>query len=87
MLYYLSYAAHYLSYAAQYLSHATHVLIHAAHLLIYAAPSELRCILIYLLTVLRVSRSYSLKVKISENVGIFVLALKRKKVVNFALFA
>jgi hypothetical protein len=35
----------------------------------------------------RVSRSYSLKAKISENVGIFVLALKRKKVVNFALFA
>ncbi len=37
--------------------------------------------------VTRVSRSYSLKAKISENVGIFVLALKRKKVVNFALFA
>ena len=28
----------------------------------------------------RVRRSYSLKAKISENVGIFVLALKRKKV-------
>ncbi len=27
----------------------------------------------------RVSRSYSIKAKISENVGIFVLALKRKK--------
>ncbi len=32
-------------------------------------------------------RSYSLKAKISENVGIFVLTLKRKKVVFFALFA
>jgi hypothetical protein len=31
----------------------------------------------------RVRRSYSLKAKISENVGIFVLALKRKKVVFF----
>jgi hypothetical protein len=28
----------------------------------------------------RVRRSYSHKAKISENVGIFVLALKRKKV-------
>jgi hypothetical protein len=36
---------------------------------------------------LRVRRSYSLKAKISENVGIFVLALKRKKVCFFALFA
>ncbi len=35
----------------------------------------------------RVRRSYSLKAKISENVGIFVLALKRKKVCFFALFA
>jgi hypothetical protein len=34
-----------------------------------------------------VRRSYSLKAKISENVGIFVLALKRKKVGFFALFA
>jgi hypothetical protein len=34
-----------------------------------------------------VHRSYSLKAKISENVGIFVLALKRKKVCFFALFA
>jgi hypothetical protein len=34
----------------------------------------------------RVRRSYSLKAKISENVGIFVLALKRKKAVFFALF-
>jgi hypothetical protein len=31
----------------------------------------------------RVRRSYSLKAKISENVGIFVLALKRKKSVFF----
>jgi hypothetical protein len=30
-------------------------------------------------TAVRVRRSYSLKAKISENVGIFVLALKRKK--------
>jgi hypothetical protein len=35
----------------------------------------------------RVRRSYSLEAKISENVGIFVLALKRKKVRFFALFA
>ncbi len=35
----------------------------------------------------RVRRSYSLKAKISENVGIFFLALKRKKVFFFALFA
>ncbi len=35
----------------------------------------------------RVRHSYSLKAKISENVGIFVLALKRKKVFFFALFA
>jgi hypothetical protein len=34
-----------------------------------------------------VRRSYSLKAKTSENVGIFVHALKRKKVVFFALFA
>ena len=34
-----------------------------------------------------VRRSYSLKAKTSENVGIFVLALKRKKVIFFALFA
>jgi hypothetical protein len=33
----------------------------------------------------RVRRSYSLKAKISENVGILVLALKRKKVCFFAL--
>jgi hypothetical protein len=31
----------------------------------------------------RVRRSYSLEAKISENVGIFVLALKRKKSVFF----
>jgi hypothetical protein len=35
----------------------------------------------------RVRRSYSLKAKTSENVGIFVLALKRKKMFFFALFA
>ena len=35
----------------------------------------------------RVRRSYSLKAKTSENVGIFVLALKRKKCFFFALFA
>jgi hypothetical protein len=35
----------------------------------------------------RVRRSYSLKAKISENVGIFVLALKRKKGFFFSLFA
>jgi hypothetical protein len=33
----------------------------------------------------RVRRSYSHKAKISENVGIFVLALKRKKVFFFSL--
>ncbi len=38
-------------------------------------------------TVSRVSRSYSLKAKTSENVGIFVLAFKRKKCFFFALFA
>ncbi len=36
---------------------------------------------------IRVRRSYSLKAKISENVGIFILALKRKKSFFFALFA
>ncbi len=35
----------------------------------------------------RVRHSYSLEAKINENVGIFVLALKRKKVCFFALFA
>jgi hypothetical protein len=35
----------------------------------------------------RVRRSYSLKAKISENLVIFVLALKRKKVGFFAYFA
>jgi hypothetical protein len=35
----------------------------------------------------RVRRSYSLKAKTSENVGIFILALKRKKVFFFALFS
>jgi hypothetical protein len=33
-----------------------------------------------------VRRSYLLKAKTSKNVGIFVLALKRKKVIFFALF-
>jgi hypothetical protein len=35
----------------------------------------------------RVRHSYSLKAKTCENVGIFVLALKRKKVGFFAWFA
>jgi hypothetical protein len=35
----------------------------------------------------RVGRSYLLKAKISKNMGIFVLALKQKKCVFFALFA
>jgi hypothetical protein len=37
--------------------------------------------------ILSIGCSYSLKAKISENVGIFVLALKRKNMVIFALFA
>ncbi len=48
-------------------------------------PSLKYTVVAWLLT--RVRRSYSLKAKTSENVGIFVLALKRKKMFFFALFA